>query len=113
LGEVQIWSIKIVAGIRLAEKPHKVTWKRFLDKALKASELEAVFGGFLRSLSETEKELLNLDGKVLCSTSRIVGLDEKLLEYRKRLALSSRCDLQGRSGAKKVRQQRTNHGGLK
>jgi len=48
--------------------PHEVTWKRFFDQVLRASELETVFGEFLSRLSAAEAELLNLDGKCLCST---------------------------------------------
>jgi predicted transposase YbfD/YdcC len=48
--------------------PHEVTWKRFLEKAIKAEEVEEVFSEFLRSLSEEAKELLNLDGKLVRGT---------------------------------------------
>lgn len=58
--------LKSLLKLDWRRSPHEVTWKRFLDNALQAAEVEEVFGEFLRSLSESEKELLNLDGKVLC-----------------------------------------------
>jgi len=46
--------------------PHEVTWKRILENAPEAAEVEKVFGGYLQAMSREEKNLLNLDGKVLC-----------------------------------------------
>src|SRR5262249_2063968 len=48
--------------------PHEATWKRFFDQVLQAAEVESVVGQFLSGLSDEETELLNLDGKCLCST---------------------------------------------
>jgi len=47
--------------------PHEVTWKRILENAIEAEEVEKVFGEYLLSISEAEKRLWNLDGKVVCS----------------------------------------------
>jgi len=37
-----------------------------MENAIKAEEVEKVFGEYLRSMSEDEQELWNLDGKVIC-----------------------------------------------
>jgi predicted transposase YbfD/YdcC len=46
---------------------HEVTWKRMLEKAIDAKQVEEVFGKYLAEMSEDEAEGWNLDGKVVCS----------------------------------------------
>ena len=43
-----------------------VTWKRILENGIDAVEVEKVFGEYLLSMSEEEKRLWNLDGKIIC-----------------------------------------------
>ncbi len=44
-----------------------MTWKRILENAIQAEEVEKVFGEYLLLMTEDEKRLWNLDGKVVCS----------------------------------------------
>ena len=37
-----------------------------MEQGLAAEEVEKVFGGYLQEMSEAEKHLYNLDGKVIC-----------------------------------------------
>jgi predicted transposase YbfD/YdcC len=62
--------LKSLLNLDWHRSPHEVTWKRFLEKALAVSEVEAVFGEFLGSFSAAGKELFNLDGKRLCRVIR-------------------------------------------
>ncbi len=48
--------------------PSASTWQRVLGHNLPAPTLEEKVGAFFQALSGAEKELLNLDGKVLCGT---------------------------------------------
>ena len=59
--------LKSLLNLEWTKSPHEVTWKRILENAIKAQELEQVFGEYLLSMSEDEQELWNLDGKVICS----------------------------------------------
>lgn len=59
--------LKSLLNLDWKKSPHEVTWKRILDNAIEAQEVEQVFGEYLRSMSADEQELWNLDGKVICS----------------------------------------------
>lgn len=59
--------LKSLLNLEWKKSPHETTWKRILENAIKAEEVEKVFGEYLRSMSEDEQELWNLDGKVICS----------------------------------------------
>ena len=59
--------LKSLLNLEWERSPHEVTWKRILENAIEAEEVEKVFGEYLLSISEAEKRLWNLDGKVVCS----------------------------------------------
>ena len=63
-----------------------MTWKRILEKAIDAAEIEEVFGRYLRLMSEDEPSLWNLDGKVVCSvkSAKILTHPRKLRPIAKR-----------------------------
>lgn len=58
--------LKSLLNLEWQRSPHEVTWKRILENAIEAVEVEKVFGEYFLSMSEDEKELWNLDGKVVC-----------------------------------------------
>lgn len=58
--------LKTLLSLNWKKSPHEVTWKRIIEQGLKADEVEKVFGEYLQDMSETEKRLYNLDGKVVC-----------------------------------------------
>jgi predicted transposase YbfD/YdcC len=59
--------LKTLLNLDWKKSPHEVTWKRILENAVEAQELEKVFGDYLLLMTEDEKRLWNLDGKVVCS----------------------------------------------
>ncbi len=59
--------LKVLLQLEWARSPHETTWKRFIEKAIDVAEVEKVFGEHLRQMSAEEKDLWNLDGKVVCS----------------------------------------------
>lgn len=59
-------NLKSLLSLDWKKSPHEVTWKRILENALSTSEVEKVFGSYLQAMNEEDKNLLNLDGKVLC-----------------------------------------------
>jgi predicted transposase YbfD/YdcC len=59
--------LKTLLNLDWKKSPHEVTWKRILENAIEASEVEKVFGEYLLLMTEDEKRLWNLDGKVVCS----------------------------------------------
>jgi len=58
--------LKLLLNLDWKRSPHEVTWKRFIENAIEAAEVEKVFGKYLLSMSEDEPELWNLDGKIVC-----------------------------------------------
>ncbi len=58
--------LKSLLDLDWKKSPHEVTWKRIMENALDAEEVEKVFGEYLLSMSEDEQKLWNLDGKVVC-----------------------------------------------
>lgn len=48
--------------------PSQSTWQRFIGENIDATEVEEKVGNYLESLSCKERQLYNLDGKVLCAT---------------------------------------------
>ena len=59
--------LKALLNLEWEKSPHEVTWKRILENAIQAEEVEKVFGEYLLLMTEDEKRLWNLDGKVVCS----------------------------------------------
>lgn len=59
--------LKSLLNLDWKRAPHEVTWKRMLEKAIEAEQVEEVFGKYLSEMSEDEAESWNLDGKVVCS----------------------------------------------
>lgn len=58
--------LKSLLNLEWKKSPHEATWKRILENAIEAAEVEKVFGEYLLSMSADEQELWNLDGKVVC-----------------------------------------------
>ena len=48
--------------------PSQSTWQRLLGQNIDSAEFDERVGEYFQSLSSTEKQLYNLDGKVLCGT---------------------------------------------
>jgi predicted transposase YbfD/YdcC len=59
--------LKTLLNLDWKKSPHEVTWKRILENAIQAEEVEKIFGEYLLLMTEDEKQLWNLDGKVICS----------------------------------------------
>ena len=59
--------LKSLLNLDWKKSPHEVTWKRILENAIQAEEVEKIFGEYLFLMSQDEKQLWNLDGKVVCS----------------------------------------------
>jgi len=60
--------LKSLLNLDWKRSPHEVTWKRILENAIEAVEVEKVFGEYLFSMSEEEERFWNLDGKVVCGS---------------------------------------------
>ncbi len=58
--------LKSLLSLEWKRSPHEVTWKRIVENAIDAAEVEKVFGEYLAAISEEDKQLWNLDGKVVC-----------------------------------------------
>jgi len=58
--------LKSLLNLDWKKSPHEVTWKRIIENAIDAAQVEKLFGEYLQSMSEDESELWNLDGKVVC-----------------------------------------------
>lgn len=59
--------LKSLLNLDWKKSPHEVTWKRILENAIEAQEVETIFGEYLLSMSEDEQKLWNIDGKVVRS----------------------------------------------
>lgn len=59
--------LKTLLKLDWKKPPHEVTWKRFIEDAIDAEQIEQVFGEYLLLMSEDEEKLWNMDGKVLRS----------------------------------------------
>ncbi len=59
--------LKTLLKLDWQKPPHEVTWKRFIEDAIDAEQIEQVFGEYLLLMSEDEEKLWNMDGKVLRS----------------------------------------------
>jgi predicted transposase YbfD/YdcC len=68
--------LKFLLNLSWKRAPHEVTWKRMLEKAIDATQVEEVFGKYLAEMSHDEAVGWNLDGKVVCS---VRGEDDKQL----------------------------------
>jgi len=51
--------LKSLLNLDWKKSPHEVTWKRMLENAIDAVEVEKVFGEYLQIMSEDEPELWN------------------------------------------------------
>lgn len=69
--------LKSLLDLDWNRSPHEVTWKRIMENAIDAGEVEKVFGEYLLSMSEDEPELWNLDGKVVCGV-KVEETDKQL-----------------------------------
>ncbi len=58
--------LKSLLSLEWKRSPQEVTWKRIVENAIDAAEVEKVFGEYLAAISEEDKQLWNLDGKVVC-----------------------------------------------
>lgn len=58
--------LKSLLNLEWKKTPHETTWKRILENAVEPAEVEKVFGEYLLLMTEDEKRLWNLDGKVVC-----------------------------------------------
>lgn len=59
--------LKSLLNLTWKRAPHEVTWKRMLENAIDAKEVEEVFGKYIFEMSKDEASGWNLDGKVVCS----------------------------------------------
>jgi predicted transposase YbfD/YdcC len=63
--EFRFCQLKSLLNLDWKRSPHEVTWKRIIENAIDAEQVEKVFGEYLLSMSEDEQQLWNLDGKVV------------------------------------------------
>jgi DDE_Tnp_1-associated len=67
--EFRFAELKTLLNLDWKKSPHEVTWKRILENAVEAQELEKVFGEYLLLMTEDEKILRKLGGKWFWRTS--------------------------------------------
>ena len=48
--------------------PSLTTWQRLIAQNIDAGELDEKVGQYFQQLSSNEREVVNLDGKVVCET---------------------------------------------
>ncbi len=60
--------LKKKLGLDWKRMPSQSTWQRLIGANIDAAEFDWKVGEYFGALSPEERELLNLDGKVLCST---------------------------------------------
>lgn len=60
--------LKEKLGLKWKRMPSNSTWQRLLGQNIKASDFDKKIGRYFQSLSSEERQLYNLDGKVLCGT---------------------------------------------
>lgn len=58
--------LKTLLNLEWKRSPHEVTFKRIMENAIQAEEVEKVFGEYLSQMSEDEPGQWSLDGKVMC-----------------------------------------------
>lgn len=51
--------LKFLLNLEWKKSPHEVTWKRILENAIEAEEVEKVFGEYFLSMSQDEQQLWN------------------------------------------------------
>lgn len=59
--------LKTLLKLDWKNSPHETTWKRFIEDAIDAEQVEKVFGEYLLVMSADEQKFWNMDGKVLRS----------------------------------------------
>lgn len=60
--------LKEKLGLKWKRMPSLSTWQRLLGQNIEAAAFDKKVGQYFQSLSSEEKQLYNLDGKVVCST---------------------------------------------
>ena len=60
--------LKEKLGLKWKRMPSQSTWQRLLGENIEASAFDEKVGEYFHSLSSGERQLYNLDGKVICGT---------------------------------------------
>ena len=60
--------LKEKLGLKWKRMPSNSTWQRLLGQNIEASDFDEKIGQYFQSLSSEERQLYNLDGKVVCGT---------------------------------------------
>ncbi len=60
--------LKEKLGLKWHRMPSFSTWQRLLGQNIEAADFDEKIGRYFQSLSSEERQLYNLDGKVLCGT---------------------------------------------
>ena len=60
--------LKEKLGLKWKRMPSNSTWQRLLGQIIEAANFDEKIGRYFQSLSSEERQLYNLDGKVLCGT---------------------------------------------
>ena len=60
--------LKEKLGLKWKRMPSQSTWQRLLGQNIEAAAFDQKVGEYFQSLSREEKQLYNLDGKVVCGT---------------------------------------------
>jgi predicted transposase YbfD/YdcC len=60
--------LKEKLGLKWKRMPSFSTWQRLLGQNIEASDFDEKIGRYFQSLSSEERQLYNLDGKVVCGT---------------------------------------------
>ena len=69
--------LKEKLGLKWKRMPSQWTWQRLLGQNIEAAAFDEKVGEYFQSLSSEEKQLYNLDGKVVCGT--VAGQTNKQL----------------------------------
>jgi len=60
--------LKEKLGLKWKRMPSNSTWQRLLGQSIEAADFDEKIGRYFQSLSSEERQLYNLDGKVVCGT---------------------------------------------
>jgi hypothetical protein len=60
--------LKAKLNLNWKRMPSQSTWQRLLGQNIDSSDFDKRIGNYYHSLSEEERQLYNLDGKVVCGT---------------------------------------------
>lgn len=101
--------LKEKLGLKWKRMPSNSTWQRLLGQSVEAADFDEKIGRYFQSLSSEERQLYNLDGKVVCGTiSKETGNQLHLLalqESEANLVIDETALLAGEneiSGAKRL-----------